>query len=123
LLQRLVAKALAARGEHIDREVALADSQTDQRTGEVAIPPDAMARAIEQPGLVVGFDKPRLNEAQRNGAPICRDGVDEWPKPCSQKTGNAAAIYRRPKCIVRWQGTAKDAVLSRDHFSRAARRH
>jgi len=28
-----------------------------------------MARSIEQPGLVVGFDKPRLNEAQRNGAP------------------------------------------------------
>jgi hypothetical protein len=28
-----------------------------------------MARAIEQPWLVVGFDKPRLNEGQRNGAP------------------------------------------------------
>jgi hypothetical protein len=67
-----------------------------------------MARAIKQPGLVVGFDKSRLNEAPRNGAPICRDGVDEWPNPCSQKPGNAAAIYRRPKCIVRWQGTAKD---------------
>ena len=60
MLQRLVAKALAARGEHIEREVALSRQQvrlTKERVRS-ASHRDAMARAIEQPGFVVDSTSP-----------------------------------------------------------------
>ena len=44
-----------------------------------------MARSIEQPGLVVGFDKPRLNEAPRNGAPSVEMALTNGRSPAVRK--------------------------------------